>query len=199
LDFLGGLSEQAKRQGAAKANNGRHVVVATVRIGNTSTLVNESDSVAALADQIHSQSKGSVVVIAYAAGNAFANKPVFLRLKPYTNRLVIPAGAILGETIIPSQQKGPTEILAEMESFLKGPVHRAALRRGVIPVLPQDYIGDVDQPDLDPAVQQIQQIKGDAILVALSRKDTYAGDQVSLDFTVRPASAQSIAAQGPRP
>ncbi len=192
FDFLGGLGDQAKKQGAAKPG----VVVASVRLGNT--FVDENDSVSALAGQIQAQGKGSVVVIAYSVGNAFASKPVFIRLRPYSNRLVIPAGAILGETIIPAKQRGVSEILAEMEAFLHGPVHEAALRRGVIPVLPQDYIGDASH-EIDPAFQQIQQIKGDAVLVALSTKDTYAGDKVSLDFAVHPVAGQAVAAQGSQP
>src|SRR5579883_2845076 len=199
INFLNDLSSQAKMLGAAPAGNHRYVEIASFRLGNTRTFIDENDSIAALADQIHSQGKGSVVVIARAAGNAFQKKPVYVRLQPYDNRLVIPAGAILGETVIPAQQKGVSEILADMEAFLKGPVHLAALHRGVIPVLPQDYIGGAYPREIDPAVQQIQQIKGDAVLVALSRKDTYAGDQVSVDFTVRPAAGQAIAAQGAQP
>lgn len=197
--FLGKLSSEAEQLGAAPTRNNRAVVVASVKIGSSPTFAQESDSLDALADQIHAHGAGSVVVIAYAAGNAFANKPVYVRLVPFQNRLVIPAGTVLGETVIPRQQKGVAEILSDMESFLHGPVHQAALRRGVIPVMPENDIGGIGAGEIDPTVAQIQGIKGDAVVVALAARDIYTADQVSLDFTVRSSSALPIAQQATRP
>lgn len=193
--FLEDLSARAEQMGAVPGNSRRAVEVASVRIGSSPTFAQESDSLNALAQQIHAHGGGSVVIIAYAAGNAFVHKTVYVRLRPYANRLVIPAGTVLGETVIPGQQKGVAEILSAMQSFLKGPVHRSALRRGVIPILPENDIGDWGPNEIDPTVSQVQQTKGDAVVVALAAKDIYAADQVSLDFTVRPSARQPIATQ----
>ena len=191
--FLEDLSAKAERMGAVTGRNHRAVEVASIRIGASPTFAQESDSLNALAQQIHAHGGGSVAVIAYAAGNAFAKKPVYVRLQPYANRLVIPAGTVLGETVIPGEQKGVAEILSDMQTFLKGPVHQTALRRGVIPVLPENDIGNWGPGEIDPMVSQVQQTKGDAVVVVLAAKDIYAADQVSLDFTVRPAASQPVA------
>ncbi len=206
--FIAQLSSQAMERGAVRGGSGRAVEVATVAIltdrGNDGGVkphfADESESIAALADQIHSfdSGNGSVVVVATAFGNAFAGEQAIVTLNPYSNRLAIKKGTVLGETTISPTDGDTAAILASLQKFLVRSVRPAAIQAGIIPVVdPQVHeiqIGDVTLADLYHIVEEVRKIPDSAIVTATAAQDTYSADQVHLLFTVRQAStgAQSV-------
>jgi uncharacterized protein (DUF3084 family) len=202
--FLDTLGRTAEDNGAGRVNAGRAVKIATIQLtslgqtGHDDTtspvFASEAESIEALAEQIHATESQSVVVIAYAVGNAFAKERVVVRLRPFRNRLVIPEGKVLAETTLRNPSAMPaSELMTEIQRLLVMKVRPAAIGAGLIPVLEsahaQAQLGDLPLSDIFTILKQIESTPGDVILTAATAKDTWSADKLQLRFTVRPVPA----------
>lgn len=209
--FLDTLSAKAQAAGAQSDGDSRAVRLAPIRIFSedqrpdersvTSTYVGEDESISALAEQISSSSFDSVVVIANAVGNSFAKTPVLLQLRPYRNRLVIPAGTVLAETVVHNNGSlDPEEVINSVQRLLIAKVRPSAMSAGVIPVLESAnsdaQLGDLPIGDLLRIVLAVQSVRGDAVIRATAAADIWSGDQLQLRFTVSPSANLSTSVPG---
>ncbi len=201
--FLDTLGQQAQAAGATPVTGGRAVKLATIELtaatgsqgpgADQPAFASESDSLDALAEQIHGTAFDSVVVLAYAYGNSFPGERVVLRLRPYRNRLAVAEGTTLGETTIHNAgEVDPIVLMNDIQQMLVAKVRPAAISAGVIPVLEsahaQAQLGDLPVSDVIKLVQQIEVYKGDAIVTAAAATDVWSADKLRLRFTVRPVA-----------
>jgi len=196
--FLDHLSDQAEKLGAStNSATGRTVKLAPVEILNknlagshSAAWADEKDLLMALADQIHSSGKPSVVVIAQCVGNAFENATVDVQLRPYANVLAVPKGTVVASTTVDGASASPEQVMGAIQSLLVKQVRPFAISQGVIPVQEnareQAQLGDVPLTEIVRAVQEVQQIKGDAVISAYVPADVYSADQLHLELSVKP-------------
>ncbi|MDR3707603.1 MAG: DUF3084 domain-containing protein [Capsulimonadaceae bacterium] len=202
LDTLSGKAEAA---GAGRGGYKRAVKLAWIQLrtkkassghNDEPSFVSEGELLDALADQIRASNSDSVVVIATSLGNSFENLPAILQLHPYRNHLVLHAGTVLGETTLHNEGGlGPEEIVGRVQRLLVAKVRPAAIAAGVIPVIEstraEPELGNLPLADLLKVVTEVQAIKGDSTITAITSTDIWSGDQLHLRFTVKPGAASN--------
>ena len=210
--FLDRLSTQAQAQGAVKnTETGRAVKVATVEILSAPKpavkgrikgpeFAQEKENLDVLADQINSFGEPSVVVIASSIGNSFDKDTVIVQLHPYVNHLVVPKNTVVAKTLVPAAADQTEQIMGAIQSMLVKQVRPYALGKGVIPVQEnardQAQLGDVPLAEIVRTVEEVQALKGDAVISAYVPSDVYSADQLHLLLAVHSADAASSADGG---
>lgn len=149
----------------------------------------EMDSLHDAALSIRAANEDIVVVLA-ATTNAVAGEPVPADVKVFRNPLLFTSGSPIAELNLPPDLPRQ-EILDRLYTFLNGEIRRRLLRSGLIPVssgaeFDLEPIGEAGVDSLLKVMEEARLI-GRARVVVRAAKDIRAGDQVSLDFVVRPA------------
>ena len=186
--------ERTARQGGAGLENAPAIVLPVVSntssISYAGTLEARDAALDALSQNISAQSRSlpSVVVVADARYNTFRDEPVKLDLKPYSNILIFPKGAVLARVTVDGTDPEDA-ILKRLQAFLTEQVRTEALKRGIIPAHdPQSGAPLVGQPVGSAVwvnlVKQIQSAGSSAEITASAAEDTYSGDSLHLSFRV---------------
>lgn len=207
-EMLDTLGKQAEALGAGRSGYKRAVKLAWLELkarsshvhGTSPSFVSEAELIDALADQIRASNSDSVVVIATSLGNSFEGLPAILQLHPYRNHVVLHAGTVLGEvTLNNNGTLKPDEIVTAIQRLLIMKVRPTAIDAGVIPVLEsagaQPQLGNLPVSDLLLVVTQVEALKGQTTISALTSADIWSGDQLQLRFTVRSGNSSGAPAQ----
>jgi hypothetical protein len=153
----------------------------------------ELDSLHAAALSIRAANEDVVVVLG-ATTNAVAGEPVPVEIKVFRNQLLYTAGSPIAELILPPDRPRQ-EILDRLYAFLSGEIRRRLLRSGLIPVNSgsEFELEPVGEAGVDALLKVMEEARliGKARVVVRAAKDIRAGDQVALDFVVRPADPGS--------